>query len=46
MQPFGFVTGNQATVVHAMQDARRVAESMLAYLDAIKLFEAIDGKDA
>ncbi|MDE6453111.1 MAG: NAD(P)-dependent oxidoreductase, partial [Muribaculaceae bacterium] len=42
----GDVTGNQATVVHAMQDARRVAESMLAYLDAIKLFEAIDGKDA
>ena len=31
--------------VHAKQDARRVAESMLAYLDAIKLFEAIDNKD-
>ena len=41
----GDVTGNQATVVHAMQDARRVAEGMLAYLDAIKLFEAIDNKD-
>ena len=41
----GGVAGSQATVVHAMQDARRVAESMLAYLDAIKLFEAIDNKD-
>ena len=41
----GDVAGSQATVVHAMQDARRVAESMLAYLDAIKLFEAIDNKD-
>lgn len=40
----GDVTGNQATVVHAMQDARRVAEGMLAYLDAIKLFAAIDGE--
>lgn len=41
----GDVAGSQATVVHAMQDARRVAKSMLAYLDAIKLFEAIDNKD-
>ncbi|MDE6161457.1 MAG: FAD-dependent oxidoreductase, partial [Muribaculaceae bacterium] len=41
----GDVTGNQATVVHAMQDARRVAEGMLAYLDAIKLFAAIDGEE-
>ena len=38
----GDVAGNQATVVHAMQDARRVAEGMLAYLDAIRLFAAID----
>lgn len=38
----GDVGGSQATVVHAMQDARRVAEGMLRYLDAIKLFEAID----
>lgn len=38
----GDVTDRPATVVHAMQDARRVAEGMLRYLDAIKLFEAID----
>ena len=38
----GDVTDRPATVVHAMQDARRVAEGMLRYLDAVKLFDAID----
>jgi len=38
----GDVSDRPATVVHAMQDARRVAEGMLRYLDAIKLFEAIE----
>ena len=38
----GDVTARPATVVHAMQDARRVAEGMLRYLDAVKLFDAID----
>ena len=38
----GDVTDRPATVVYAMQDARRVAEGMLRYLDAVKLFDAID----
>lgn len=38
----GDVTDRPATVVHAMQDARRVAEGMLRYLYAVKLFDAID----
>ncbi len=38
----GDVAGRPATVVHAMQNAREVAGGMLRYLDAIKLFEAID----
>lgn len=40
----GDVTNRPATVVHAMQDAQKVAEGMLRYLDAIKLMEAIDGE--
>ena len=38
----GDVARRQTTVVHAMQDARRVAEGMLAYLDAITLMRAIE----
>lgn len=38
----GDVTNRPATVVHAMQDARKVAEGMLRYLDAVKLLETID----
>ncbi|MDE6341315.1 MAG: NAD(P)-dependent oxidoreductase [Muribaculaceae bacterium] len=37
----GDVTKRPATVVHAMQDAKRVAESIEKYVDAIKLIEAI-----
>ncbi len=40
----GYVTNRPATVVHAMQDARHVAEEMLRYLDAVKLLEAIDSQ--
>ena len=39
----GDVTNRPATVVHAMHDAQLVAEGMLRYLDAVKLFELIDG---
>lgn len=38
----GDVSGNQATVVHAMSNARQVAEGIAAYVDALKLFKAID----
>lgn len=38
----GDVSGSQATVVHAMSNARQVAESIEAYVDAIKLLKAID----
>lgn len=37
----GDVVGRQATVVHAMQDAKKVAEGIAQYVDAIKLLEAI-----
>lgn len=37
----GDVSGRQATVVHAMQDAKAVAESIAKYVDAIKLMEII-----
>lgn len=40
----GDVTNRPATVVHAMQDARHVANEMLRYLDAVKLLEAIDSQ--
>lgn len=40
----GDVTGRQATVVHAMQDAQRVAEGIARYIDAVKLIETIDNK--
>ena len=39
----GDVTGQQATVVHAMQDAKAVAEGIAQYIDAIKLIEKIKG---
>ncbi|MDE6498827.1 MAG: NAD(P)-dependent oxidoreductase [Muribaculaceae bacterium] len=42
----GDVTARPATVVHAMQDARRVAEGMLRYLDAVKLMQEIDNPKA
>lgn len=38
----GDVTGNQATVVHAMQDARAVAAGIAAYVDALTLMRTID----
>lgn len=38
----GDVTNRPATVVHAMQDAKRVAEGMAQYIDAIKLLKSID----
>lgn len=37
----GDVTGRQATVVHAMRDAKEVAESITKYIDAIKLMEIL-----
>ncbi|MCM1066460.1 MAG: NAD(P)-dependent oxidoreductase [Muribaculaceae bacterium] len=38
----GDVTNRPATVVHAMQDARRVAEGIIRYVDAVKLLAKID----
>ena len=38
----GDVTNRPATVVHAMQDAKRVAEGIAQYIDAIKLMELIN----
>lgn len=38
----GDVTNRPATVVHAMQDAKKVAEGMAQYVDAIKLLQQID----
>jgi glutamate synthase (NADPH/NADH) small chain len=40
----GDVTNRPATVVHAMQDAKRVAEGMMQYISAVKLLEIIDGE--
>jgi glutamate synthase (NADPH/NADH) small chain len=37
----GDVANRQATVVHAMQDAKKVAEGIAQYVDAIKLLAAI-----
>lgn len=37
----GDVANRQATVVHAMQDAKRVAEGIAQYVDAIKLIALI-----
>jgi glutamate synthase (NADPH/NADH) small chain len=38
----GDVANRQATVVHAMQDAKRVAEGIAQYVDAVKLMASID----
>lgn len=38
----GDVTKRPATVVHAMQDAKRVAEGIAQYVDAVKLMESIN----
>ena len=38
----GDVVGRQATVVHAMQDAKQVALGIAQYVDAVKLMQAID----
>lgn len=38
----GDVTNRPATVVHAMRDAKTVAESIAKYVDAVKLMEAIN----
>lgn len=37
----GDVTGRQATVVHAMHDAKQVAEGIEKYVDAVRLLSAI-----
>lgn len=37
----GDVTNRPATVVHAMQDAKSVAEGIARYIDAVKLMESI-----
>ena len=41
----GDVVGRQATVVHAMQDAKKVAEGIAQYVDAVKLMQAINLTD-
>lgn len=38
----GDVSGNQATVVHAMSNAREVAAGIAAYVDALNLMRSID----
>lgn len=38
----GDVANRQATVVHAMRDAKLVAEGIAQYIDAVKLMESID----
>jgi glutamate synthase (NADPH/NADH) small chain len=37
----GDVTNRPATVVHAMQDAKLVAEGIARYVDAVKLMDSI-----
>jgi len=39
----GDVTNRPATVVHAMRDAKQVAEGIARYVDAMKLMETING---
>lgn len=41
----GDVTNRPATVVHAMQDARRVAEGIIQYVDAVRLLARIDNAE-
>ena len=38
----GDVTNRPATVVHAMRDAKQVAESIARYIDAVKLLQIIN----
>lgn len=38
----GDVTARPATVIHAMQDAKKVAEGIARYVDAVKLMETIN----
>lgn len=38
----GDVVGRQATVVHAMQDAKQVAQGIAQYVDAVKLLKIIN----
>lgn len=40
----GDVANNPATVVHAMRDAKAVAEGIAKYIDAVKLMETINKK--
>lgn len=40
----GDVANRQATVVHAMQDAKKVADGIAQYVDAMKLVKLIDGE--
>lgn len=42
----GDVTNRPATVVHAMQDAKMVAEGIIKYVDAKRLMEGIDADEA
>ncbi|WP_367617737.1 hypothetical protein [uncultured Duncaniella sp.] len=42
----GDVTNRPATVVHAMQDAKKVAEEIVKYVDAKRLMESLDADDA
>ena len=41
----GDVTNRPATVVHAMRDAKQVAEGIVKYVDAVKLMESINSHD-
>ncbi len=41
----GDVVGRQATVVHAMQDAKQVAMGIAQYVDAVSLMRAINMED-
>lgn len=41
----GDVTNRPATVVHAMRDAKKVAESMMTYVDAKRLMERLDAEE-
>lgn len=40
----GDVTNRPATVVHAMRDAKKVAEGIAQYIDAVKLMDSINQK--
>lgn len=40
----GDVSGNQATVVHAMSNARQVATGIASYVDALNLMRSIDSE--